>query len=114
MFPAGVSIILPSEKAAHSSFTFSPPLKTPSTPTTAQAHHTFPAICFVHYPAIADIITDECQKRGIPYARYDSLPTILRRFVGYMRDVGSAGEVPLAETGDVEAAAARAAALARL
>lgn len=68
----------------------------------------------MHYPAIADIITDECAKRGIPYARYDSLPTILRRFVGYMRDVGSAGEVPVAETGDVEAAAARAAALARL
>ena len=90
------------------------PIKTFKNELLKQAHHTFPAICFVHYPAIADIITDECSKRGIPYARYDSLPTILKRFVGYMRDVGSAGDVPLAETGDVEAAAARAAALARL
>jgi len=31
-----------------------------------------------------------------------------------MRDVGRAGDVPVAETGDVEGAAARAAALARL
>lgn len=28
-------------------------------------HHLFPAISFMHYPAIAAIVKDECQKRGI-------------------------------------------------
>jgi len=51
-------------------------------------HHLFPAISFMHYPAIAAIVEDECVKRGIAYARYSSLVPILGRFVGYMRDVG--------------------------
>lgn len=29
-------------------------------------HHLFPAISFMHYPAIAAIVKDECTKRGIP------------------------------------------------
>jgi fatty acid desaturase len=28
-------------------------------------HHLFPAISFMHYPAIAKIVADESQKRGI-------------------------------------------------
>lgn len=28
-------------------------------------HHLFPAISFMHYPAIAAIVADECKKRGI-------------------------------------------------
>lgn len=47
-------------------------------------HHLFPAISFVHYPAIAKIVRDECEKRGIPYAHYDTLPAIIRRFVRYV------------------------------
>ena len=43
-------------------------------------HHLFPAISFVHYPAIAKIVRDECEKRGIPYAHYDTLPEIVGRF----------------------------------
>lgn len=39
-------------------------------------HHLFPAISFCHYPAIADIVKDECAKRGVPYARYDTLPEV--------------------------------------
>ena len=52
-------------------------------------HPLFPAIAFVHYPAIARIVRDECKKRGVEYAHYDTLPEILGRYVRYMRDVGT-------------------------
>ena len=48
-------------------------------------HHLFPAISFVHYPAIARIVRDECGKRDIPYAHYDTLPEIVGRFSRYVR-----------------------------
>ena len=43
-------------------------------------HHLFPAISFMHYPAIAKIVEDEATKRGLQYAKYDTLPQILSRF----------------------------------
>ena len=39
-------------------------------------HHLFPAICFVHYPAIAKIVKEEAAKFGINYASYRTLPGI--------------------------------------
>ncbi len=57
-------------------------------------HHLFPAISFMHYPAIAAIVADECKKRGIPYAHYATLPEILVNFVNYMRNVGAAEQEP--------------------
>lgn len=57
-------------------------------------HHLFPAISFMHYPAISAIVEDECKKRGIQYAKYDTLPEILSRFVKYMKQVGAAEQVP--------------------
>jgi fatty acid desaturase (delta-4 desaturase) len=57
-------------------------------------HHLFPAISFMHYPAIAAIVEDECRKRGIQYAHYNTLPEILGRFMKYMQEVGSAEQVP--------------------
>ena len=80
-------------------------------------HHLFPAIYFGHYPAISAIVADECAKRGIPYAQYPTLWATLKQFVAYMRDVGRAPAIPVVPCGDLsggEAAAARAAALARL
>jgi len=32
-------------------------------------HHLFPAISFMHYPAIAAIVADECKKRGIQVSK---------------------------------------------
>ncbi|KAL0020669.1 hypothetical protein WJX79_006881 [Trebouxia sp. C0005] len=58
-------------------------------------HHLFPAISFVHYPAIAKIVRDECEKRDIPYAHYDTLPEIVGRFSRYMQQVGLADQMPL-------------------
>ncbi|KAI8471451.1 MAG: fatty acyl delta4 desaturase [Monoraphidium minutum] len=57
-------------------------------------HHLFPAISFMHYPAISKIVADEAAKRGIPYAHYPTLPEILGRFVRYMREVGEAEQLP--------------------
>ena len=59
-------------------------------------HHMFPAISFMHYPAISNIVRDECDKRGINYASYDTLPEIITRFYKYMKEVGSAEQVPMA------------------
>ena len=56
-------------------------------------HHMFPAISFMHYPAIARIVRDECEKRGINYASYDTLPEIIGRFQKYMKEVGAAPQV---------------------
>jgi fatty acid desaturase (delta-4 desaturase) len=62
-------------------------------------HHMFPAISFMHYPAISRIVRDECEKRGISYASYDTLPEILRRFQKFMKEVGAAEEVPKSHGG---------------
>lgn len=57
-------------------------------------HHLFPAISFMHYPAIATIVEDECKKRGIHYSKYATLPEIIGRFQRYMKEAGSAEQVP--------------------
>jgi fatty acid desaturase (delta-4 desaturase) len=57
-------------------------------------HHLFPAISFMHYPAISKIVADECNKRGVPYTHYDTLPEILVRFVQFMKEVGAAEQEP--------------------
>lgn len=33
----------------------------------------------------------------MPYARYDTLPEILGRFVRYMKEVGAAEQVPMSK-----------------
>lgn len=40
---------------------------------------------------------DECRQRGIPYARYATLPEILGRFCRYMKEVGAAEQVPMSK-----------------
>ena len=48
----------------------------------------------MHYPAISRIVEDECRKRGISYAHYDTLPQIISRFTRYMREAGVAEQEP--------------------
>ena len=43
-------------------------------------HHLFPAISFLHYPAISRIVASECAARGIPYSRYPGLPAAIAAF----------------------------------
>eukprot|EP00983_Pelagomonas_calceolata_P120185 1160679-Pelagomonas_calceolata.AAC.25 len=52
----------------------------------------------MHYPAIAEIVKDECEKRGILYNSYATLPEITARFQRYMREAGRTdvgGKAPL-------------------
>ncbi|KAL6756900.1 fatty acyl delta4 desaturase [Haematococcus lacustris] len=58
-------------------------------------HHLFPAISFMHYPAISAIVRDECRKRGVLYNEYPTLTEITGRFMRYMKEVGVAEQVPL-------------------
>uniref|UniRef100_A0A7S1I0Z8 Cytochrome b5 heme-binding domain-containing protein n=1 Tax=Eutreptiella gymnastica TaxID=73025 RepID=A0A7S1I0Z8_9EUGL len=53
-------------------------------------HHLFPAISAYHYPAIRNIVEEECGKAGVPYVHYPHLGAILKDFVIFMRDVGRA------------------------
>ena len=43
-------------------------------------HHLFPAISFLHYPAIARVVASECAARSIPYLQYASLPEAIAAF----------------------------------
>jgi len=56
-------------------------------------HHLFPAICFVHYPAIAKIVKEESEKMGVPYASYRTLPGIFLEFLRFVKDMGSAEQI---------------------
>ena len=63
-------------------------------------HHLFPAICFVHYPAIAKIVKEEAAKFGVPYSSYRTLPGIFVEFMKFVKEMGTAeqiGNVPIDE-----------------
>lgn len=53
-------------------------------------HHLFPAISFVHYPAIARIVAEECAAAGVHYVHHPTLGSVLRRFVTCLKELGSA------------------------
>jgi fatty acid desaturase (delta-4 desaturase) len=56
-------------------------------------HHLFPAICFVHYPAIAKIVREEAAKFGVNYASYRTLPGIFIQFMKFVKDMGTADQI---------------------
>ena len=56
-------------------------------------HHLFPAICFVHYPAIRKIVAEEAEKFGVPYANYRTLPGIFVEFLKFVKDMGTAEQI---------------------
>lgn len=66
-------------------------------------HHLFPAICFVHYPAISKIVREEATKRGLVYQAYATLPQIMVKFAQYMKEVGSAEQRPMERRLDLTA-----------
>jgi len=57
-------------------------------------HHLFPAISFMHYPAISKIAKEEAEKVGVPYVEYKWLPTILSDFNRFMKEAGQAPPPP--------------------
>lgn len=45
----------------------------------------------MHYPAISKIVEDEANKRGLLYAKYDTLPQIIGRFTRQVFASGACG-----------------------
>lgn len=64
-------------------------------------HHMFPAICFVHYPAISKIVKAEAEKRGWVYQSYKTLPEILVKFWQYMKETGVVDQKPMVKRLDL-------------
>jgi fatty acid desaturase (delta-4 desaturase) len=56
-------------------------------------HHLFPAISFGHYPAIAKVVREECEKRGIRYVQHPHLFAILVHFTECLRQLGCAPDM---------------------
>jgi fatty acid desaturase (delta-4 desaturase) len=56
-------------------------------------HHLFPAVCFVHYPAIRKIVREEAAKAGVPYSEYRTLPGVFAEFMKFVKDMGTAEQI---------------------
>ena len=63
-------------------------------------HHLFPAISFLHYPAISRVVASECAARGIPYSRYASLPEAIAAFCRFGSSVLGLGTHRLVRAGN--------------
>eukprot|EP00238_Polyblepharides_amylifera_P014963 CAMPEP_0196579002 /NCGR_PEP_ID=MMETSP1081-20130531/15626_1 /TAXON_ID=36882 /ORGANISM="Pyramimonas amylifera, Strain CCMP720" /LENGTH=546 /DNA_ID=CAMNT_0041898427 /DNA_START=112 /DNA_END=1752 /DNA_ORIENTATION=+ len=57
-------------------------------------HHLFPAVSFMHYPAISNIVREEATKLGVPYNEYKWLPQIIVKFQNFMKKAGNAPAPP--------------------
>lgn len=51
-------------------------------------HHLFPAICHVHYPAIAPIVKSTAEEFGIPYLENKSFMEALRSHINVLKTFG--------------------------
>lgn len=51
-------------------------------------HHLFPGVAHNCYPEIAIIIKDECKKRGVRYAGFDTLPGITMELGRFLYQMG--------------------------
>jgi len=53
-------------------------------------HHLFPAVCHVHYPALARIVRETCRENGIPYRVQPDLRTAIAAHQRHLRELGRA------------------------
>jgi linoleoyl-CoA desaturase len=60
------------------------------------AHHLFPEVCHVHYPALARVVEATCAAHGIPYRAQPTLRAALAAHHRYLRRLGRAGTPLLA------------------
>ena len=51
-------------------------------------HHLFPRISHIHYPAISNIVKEECCKYHLPYNSYSTLNEALFSHIRFMRKLG--------------------------
>ena len=51
-------------------------------------HHLFPRVAHVHYRAIAPVVRDECERRGLRYRELPSVRAAYASHVRFMREMG--------------------------
>jgi linoleoyl-CoA desaturase len=51
-------------------------------------HHLFPRISHIHYPAISNIVRQECEKFNLPYHSYDTMRGAVASHVRVMKQLG--------------------------
>jgi linoleoyl-CoA desaturase len=51
-------------------------------------HHLFPAVCHVHYPALAGIVEETCLAHGVPYRAHPTLWAALTAHYRFLRALG--------------------------
>ncbi len=51
-------------------------------------HHLFPRVCHIHYPALSEIVSEHCQRFGLPY---HSFPTVTHAIVSHVRTMKKLG-----------------------
>jgi linoleoyl-CoA desaturase len=52
-------------------------------------HHLFPAVCHVHYPALAPIVAAACRDHGIPHATRPTLRAAIADHYRFLRTLGA-------------------------
>jgi linoleoyl-CoA desaturase len=60
------------------------------------AHHLFPRVCHVHYPALTRLVEDTCRDFGVPYTAKRSLFAGLASHYRWLRRMGRGGEMAAA------------------
>lgn len=58
-------------------------------------HHLFPNICHVHYPKLADIVSETAREFGIPYYAEPSVASALRSHFKMLKDLGRHKTLPV-------------------
>jgi linoleoyl-CoA desaturase len=53
-------------------------------------HHLFPRVSHVHYPRLAVIVRDVCERHGTQYRSHDKFLVALRSHVRHLRNLGRA------------------------
>jgi len=62
-------------------------------------HHLFPGVAHNCYPEIAVIIKEECKKRGVRYADFDTLPEIVWELAKFLYQMGKPDSKAASSTG---------------
>jgi linoleoyl-CoA desaturase len=52
-------------------------------------HHLFPRVSHIHYPAISNIVREQCRKFGIPYHSYNTMTGAVLSHVKFMKQLGN-------------------------
>ena len=51
-------------------------------------HHLFPRVSHIHYPALSKVVKMECEKFGLPYHSFKSVPAAVTSHLRLMKELG--------------------------